>query len=132
MLPVLQHCNIELPGAELIGTLLALNPPTGAIYRTRLCGHFGRKVQQCTYLESADSPRCAERNVGSRFTSCLRRLPVPCAAILALMLFMVAAKVPPASALLLLTPLAEMDRQQLPSPADSRGKLGADHEAGAP
>ncbi len=35
-----------------------------------------------------------------------------CATILALMLFVVAAKVPPASALLFLTPLAEMDHQQ--------------------
>jgi TonB family protein len=55
-----------------------------------------------------------------------------CAPILALMLFVVAAKVPPASTLLLLPPLAEMDRQQLPSPGDSHGKLSADHEAGAP
>jgi TonB family protein len=54
------------------------------------------------------------------------------ATILALMLFMVAAKAPPAYALLLLNPLAEMDRQQVPSPGDSRGKLSADHEAGAP
>jgi len=54
------------------------------------------------------------------------------AAILALMLFMVAAKAPPASALLFLTPSAEMDRQQLPSPGDSRGKLSAGPEAAAP
>jgi len=54
------------------------------------------------------------------------------AAILTLMLFMAAAKVSPASALLFLTPLAGMDRQQLPSPGDSRGKLSADREASAP
>ena len=54
------------------------------------------------------------------------------ATILALMLFMAAAKVSPGSALLLLTPLAGMDRQQLPSPGDSRGKLSFDQEAGAP
>jgi TonB family protein len=48
------------------------------------------------------------------------------------MLFMAAVKVLPASALLFLTPLAGMDRQQLPSPGDSRGKLSADQEAGAP
>jgi protein TonB len=56
---------------------------------------------------------------------------VRCATILALMLFMVAAKAPPASTLLFLTPLAEMDHQQLPSPGDSRGKLSADDGAGA-
>jgi TonB family protein len=54
------------------------------------------------------------------------------AAILALMLFIVAAKAPPAPALLLLTTFAEMDRQQLPSPGDSRGKLGVGPEAVAP
>jgi TonB family protein len=54
-----------------------------------------------------------------------------CAAILALMLFMVAARVPAASALLLLAPLAEMDRQQPPASGDSGGKLSADHETAA-
>jgi TonB family protein len=55
-----------------------------------------------------------------------------CAAILELMLFMVAAKAPPASALLFLTPFAEMDHQQLPSPGDNRGKLSAGPEPAAP
>jgi hypothetical protein len=54
------------------------------------------------------------------------------ATILALMLFMAASRVSAASALLFLTPLAGMDRLQLPSPGDSRGKLSADQEAGAP
>ena len=57
---------------------------------------------------------------------------MPCDAILALMLFMVAAKAPPASAGLFLTPFAEMDRQQLPSPGDNRGKLSAGPESAAP
>jgi TonB family protein len=57
---------------------------------------------------------------------------MPCDAILALMLFIVAAKAPPASAVLFLTPFAEMDRQQLPSPGDNRGKLSAGPESAAP
>jgi TonB family protein len=55
-----------------------------------------------------------------------------CNAILALMLFMVAAKAPPTSALLFLPPFAEMDRQQPPSLGDSPGKLSAGPEAIAP
>jgi TonB family protein len=57
---------------------------------------------------------------------------MPCAATLSLMLFMVAAKTPPAPALMFLTPLAEMDRQQPPSLGDSRGKLSAGPEAAVP
>jgi TonB family protein len=51
--------------------------------------------------------------------------------ILVLMSFVMAAKVPPASACSLLTPLADMDRQQLPPSGDSLGKLSADHETAA-
>jgi TonB family protein len=56
---------------------------------------------------------------------------MPGATLLALMLFMVTARTPVAFALLRLTPLAEMDRQQLPSPGDSPGKLNADREKAA-
>jgi TonB family protein len=52
-----------------------------------------------------------------------------CETILGLMLFTVAAQGPAASALFRLTPLAEVDRQQLPPAGDSRGKPSADHEA---
>jgi TonB family protein len=52
--------------------------------------------------------------------------------ILALMVFMLAAMAPPASALLFLTPFAEMERQQLPFPGDSRGKPSPGPEAAAP
>jgi hypothetical protein len=55
-----------------------------------------------------------------------------CAAILALMLFMVTAKAAPASALLFLTSFVEMDRQQLPAPGDSGGKPSAGPGAAAP
>jgi TonB family protein len=55
-----------------------------------------------------------------------------CAAILALMLFMVTAKATPASALLFLTSFVEMDHQQLPAPGDSGGKPSAGPGAAAP
>jgi TonB family protein len=55
-----------------------------------------------------------------------------CAAILALMLFMVTAKAAPASALFFLTSFVEMDRQQLPAPGDSDGKPSAGPAAAAP
>jgi hypothetical protein len=55
-----------------------------------------------------------------------------CDAIFVLMLFIVAAKAPPASALLFLPAFAEMDRQRTPSPSDSHGKLSPGLEAATP
>jgi TonB family protein len=56
---------------------------------------------------------------------------MPGATIFTLMLFMVAARAPVAFALLRSAPLAEMGRQQAPSPGDSAGKLSADPEKAA-